>query len=127
MFNFPNAAKELPVEVEIAPNVGGEKWTRRFGAQTFSSVHSKGTGRDAHLVVERFGPVAVSLGLLVTDGRFSMIARRWTCFGIPMPAALLQGGHGYETQEGDSFCFDVELPVPVIGKIVAYKGTLQPA
>ncbi|MGB3244121.1 MAG: DUF4166 domain-containing protein [Sulfitobacter sp.] len=126
VFRFPEAAKGLPVEVDIRPVADGEKWTRNFGGKMFSSFHSRGNKRDAHLVVERFGPVAVSLGLVVTEGCLSMVARRWTCFGIAMPSMLLPGGYGYETQRGDSFCFDVEISAPLVGKIVAYKGTLRP-
>ncbi len=31
------------------------------------------------------------------------------------------------SQEQDKFCFNVEIAMPVVGLIVAYRGALEPA
>jgi len=44
-----------------------------------------------------------------------------------LPGFLLPSGASFETQEGNDFCFDIDISLPLIGPIVAYKGRLQPA
>ena len=43
-----------------------------------------------------------------------------------MPRFLLPGGHAFETVDNDRFNFDVEIAMPLVGSIVAYRGWLQP-
>jgi hypothetical protein len=44
-----------------------------------------------------------------------------------MPRFLLPTGSSFETEEENRFCFDVDIPAPLVGLIVAYRGTLEPA
>jgi len=113
--------------VTMAPEGDGERWTRDFAGRTFSSFQGPGTGRDACLLVERFGIVAVSLALVVGEGRLYLVPRRWSVLGVPMPAFLLPDGAAFEAQEAQRFRFDVEIAAPLVGLIVAYRGTLEPA
>ena len=50
--------------------------------------------------------------------------RRWSLFGIPLPPALAPFGAAYESAEDGRFHFHVEINLPVIGPIVAYRGWL---
>ncbi|WP_120499713.1 SDR family oxidoreductase [Roseovarius sp. EL26] len=124
---FPPAAASVPVSVTLDPQTGQEHWTRNFGGQTFSSQQMVGTGRSQHLLVERFGPISVALALVVEEDRMYLIPRHWSCLGLPLPRTLLPKGQTFETFDGDQFCFNVTIAAPLIGLIVAYKGTLQPA
>ena len=124
---FPDAGADIPVAVTMAPEGDGERWTRDFAGRTFSSFQGPGTGRDACLLVERFGIVAVSLALVVGEGRLYLVPRRWSVLGVPMPAFLLPDGAAFEAQEAQRFRFDVEIAAPLVGLIVAYRGTLEPA
>jgi hypothetical protein len=126
VIGFPKAASQTPVSLSLTPEDGGERWTRDFGGTTFSSLQTRGTGRNEHLVVERFGPTSIALALIVEDGRLSLVPRRWSCLGIPMPQFLLPGGHGFESEIDGQFHFDVAIAAPLIGLIVAYKGGLKP-
>ena len=80
-------------------------------------------------MVERFGPIAVAMALVVEDAegdtRLTLIPRRWSAFGIPMPRLLLPRGTIFETEQDGQFIFDVEVKVPLVGRVVAYRGTLN--
>ncbi len=126
MIGFPDTAQDTPVTVVVAPEAGGERWTRTIGGRTFASVHSAGTGRDRYLLVERFGLAAVSLALVRDGARLLFVPRRWSILGLPMPGFLLPTGETFETEIDGRFAFDVTIRVPFAGLIVAYRGTLEP-
>jgi hypothetical protein len=122
---FPAAASNVPVTVTFSPEGDAERWVRDFDGKRFSSVQSAGTGRNEHLMVERFGLATFALALVVEGDRLLLIPRRWALLGLPMPKALLPGGLTFETEQDGQFCFDVEISMPVIGRIVAYRGQLS--
>lgn len=124
LIGFPPAASAVPVSVGFTPERGGERWTRDFGGRRFSSWQRRGQGRNTHLLVERFGIVDVALALVVDADCLRLVARRWSCLGIPLPKALLPGGNTFETERDGRFVFDVEIAAPWVGLIVGYRGSL---
>ena len=125
MIGFPKAADMIPVAVTFAPDGKGEKWTRTFGKQSFSSWQQCGYGRNTHLLVERFGIFDVALALVVDGDRLNLVPRRWSVLGIPLPKALLPKGTSFETGRQGRFCFDVTIALPIFGHIVSYQGSLD--
>ncbi|WP_019906574.1 DUF4166 domain-containing protein [Methylobacterium sp. 77] len=123
---FPDATADVPVTVTFVPERGGERWIRDFGGKVFTSVQSAGAGRDHYLLVERFGIVRVSLALVRDRQRLFFVPRRWSVLGIPMPGRLLPSGASFETETDGRFSFDITIQVPLIGLIVAYRGSLEP-
>jgi hypothetical protein len=126
LIGFPKAASEVPVTVTFSPANGAERWVRNFGGKSFTSVQYAGKGKDQHLLVERFGPAAFAMALVVEGDKLFLIPRRWSFLGIPMPRLLLPTGQSFETERDGKFCFEVEISVPFTGLIVGYKGTLEP-
>ena len=122
---FPIAGTEVPVSVEFAQENGGERWTRNFAGKIFSSLQTSGVGKERYLLVERFGAVSVALALVLESGKLALIPRSWRIWRIPMPKFLLPSGSSFEFQEQGLFCFDVNISVPLVGLIVAYRGTLE--
>ncbi len=116
----------MAVTVDLVPEGATERWTRTFDGRRFSSVQSSGRGRDRHLLVERFGGIAVAIALVVDAGRLLLVPRRWSFLGLPLPRALLPRGESFEAEEDGRFRFDVEIRAPVVGLIVAYRGELAP-
>jgi saccharopine dehydrogenase-like NADP-dependent oxidoreductase len=125
LFRFPRTASNVPITVTFSPEGNVERWVRNFNGKPFSSVQSVGTGRDEHLVVEQFGPAKFALALVAESGRLALIPRRWSIFGVPMPTFLLPTGSSFETEQEGQFCFDVDILMPLVGRIVAYRGTLR--
>ena len=122
---FPEAGADVPISVAFSPEGSGERWTRNFGGKIFSSLQTLGRGKNAYLLIERFGMITVSLALVVDENRLFLIPRRWSCFGIPLPKFALPRGKSFESEVGGVFKFDVEISAPMIGLIVAYHGTLK--
>lgn len=124
---FPQAASNVPVEVVLEPKANGERWIRNFGGKVFSSLQQRGTKKNEYLLVESFGIFDIGVALVVEKDRLYFVPRRWTCFGIPLPKALLPAGRSYETEKEGQFCFNIEITAPLIGLIVAYEGRIDPS
>lgn len=124
ILGFPPPGRDVAITVTTAPFRGGERWTRKFGDHRMTTVQEPGRGRMEGLVVERFGAIAVGLALVLRDARLYLVPRRWTILGVPLPSWLLPRGDTFEAAAGDAFQFDVSVEVPLLGRIVSYKGTL---
>lgn len=124
LLRLPAANTATPVTVTFTPQNNGELWERNFGGKKFHSFQAEGTGRNAHLLTERFGPITVSLALVLKNGELDLIPRRWAFLGIPMPTAFLPQGRSFESAQGGTFTFNVQFKTPLTGLIAAYEGTL---
>jgi hypothetical protein len=92
IFGFPAEGADCPVEVEFRVDAEGrETWDRRFAGRLMRSVQEEGRGRNAGLVVERFGPLAFGLALVRDGGRLLILARRWSLGACPCPGADAAG------------------------------------
>ena len=122
---FPASVDEIPVTVRFAAANGVETWTRSFGDQTFTSEQLAGQGRDARLLCERFGWLTFAMALVVEGARLTLVPRRWTVLGIPLPMWLCPRADAYESVEAGRFRFHVEIRHPLLGLIVRYRGALS--
>lgn len=127
IIGFPGPAAATPVSVAFTREPGGERWTRDFDGRQFSSLQYEGSGRNAHLLVERFGPAAFAMALVVEGDRLTLVPRRWSLLGLPMPRWLMPSGPSFETDADGKFQFNVDIRLPLAGLVVAYRGTLEPA
>jgi hypothetical protein len=127
IMGFPRAGKDVPVEVAFETRGGRETWRRTFAGTSFASVQFEGRGRSAGLLCERFGPLTFALALVIDGGRLRLSVRRWSAFGVPLPAFLAPAGDNYESVADGCFRFHVELGFPWTGMIVRYRGWLVPA
>ena len=126
IMGFPKAVADTPVSVRFESSGGTETWTRRFGDESFSSCQFAGRGRSAGLLCERFGPLTFAMALVSKNGRLSLVLRRWSVFGIPLPMWLCPRSDAYEETESGRFRFHVRIGHPFVGLIVQYKGWLEP-
>jgi len=111
------------LEVVMDERHGMETWTRDFGGRRFSSRLSQ---RESRLV-ERFGPLRFRFDLPGGAEGLTMVMRGWSAFGVPLPLALAPRSKAREWAEGERFCFDVPISLPLIGRVVHYRGWLRPA
>jgi hypothetical protein len=126
LIGFPPSANDVPVEVRIERTQSRERWTRRFGARTFHSEMSAGTGTEDGLLIERFGPVSVGLALVWDAPQLKFVVRRCRFGLIPIPRWLAPTSNTHESVEDGRFCFDVSIAHPLIGLLVRYRGWLVP-
>lgn len=121
MMGMPPAGA-TPLHVGFTERDGVERWTRDFGGHRFASVLSAAKAG----VTERFGPLRFHFDLPSDGEGLRMILRGWSLFGVPLPRFLAPRIAAREWQEGDRFRFEVEVAMPVIGRIVHYTGWLRP-
>jgi hypothetical protein len=129
MFQFPPAAASTPVEVTLTRDEQGvETWQRNFAGSVFHSLQEEGKGRYEGLLVERFGPLAFGMAIVVTpQGQLELVLRNWDAFGVPMPKILLPQVQAREHDADGRFNFEVEMGLPWGGLIVRYEGWLEQA
>lgn len=127
MVGFPEASADTPVRVDFEADKGEETWTRTFGEHRFSSRQFEGRGRSQRLLCERFGPLSFAMALVAEEGQLSLVLRRWSLFGLPLPMFLCPRSTSYEAVEDGHFRFHVEISHPLTGMIVRYRGWLEPS
>ncbi|WP_026942457.1 SDR family oxidoreductase [Hellea balneolensis] len=125
LLRFPKASPDIPVRVVLTKKGQKEIWERFFDGRRMVSTQEAGRGKQSRLVIERFGPIAVYLAILVEDGKQILKTTGWSLFGIPLPKALTPGGEVFEHAQDGRFCFHVDLVAPVFGRLVKYEGWLE--
>lgn len=126
LMRFPRATSETPVTVTMERRGETETWVRTFGPSRFRShLRAAGTPGDG-VVTERFGPLTFRIGLKVVDGALTYPVLSGCCGPIPIPKVLLPRSETVEAGDGDAMTFDVAVSLPIIGRIVRYRGGLTP-
>lgn len=121
MFGLPAEASRVPVRVLIESRDGREYWTRFFDGKPMRSVMQRaGDG----LIEERFGPVAIRMMLVARPDGLDMIRHSGRFGWLPLPQFLLPTIKAEERFEGNRHRFSVEVGLPLVGRLVAYRGYL---
>jgi hypothetical protein len=124
---MPRAAADVDVTVEFEVRDGVERWRRSFAGRPFVSLQYAGEGPDSGTVIERFGALSFALrNALDGEGLSQQIAGAYV-LGIRLPRLLWPRIRAQERVDGQGrFTFDVAIAVPLLGRLVAYKGWLSP-
>jgi len=125
MFGLPKASPSIPVKVVLTKDGHKEIWERFFDGKRMVSTQEAGRGKQKRLVIERFGPIAIHISILVEDGKQILKTTGWSIFGIPFPKALTPGGEVFEHMKDGRFNFHVDLVAPIFGRLVKYEGWLE--
>lgn len=120
IMRFPAAGRH-PLHVTFRECDGTERWVRSFGTSTFASSLSAEDGD----LVERFGPLRFRFALPSDHRGLAMHIKGWSLWRIPLPLALAPRSSAREWEEDGRFCFDVPIALPLIGRIVHYRGWLE--
>lgn len=122
-FGFPREGRGLPASVTIEREGDGEIWIRRFGSAAFESLLSAG----ANGLCERFGPMSLDLDARADLHGFELSIRGARVFGFPLPRALAPSTRASASvDEHRRYRFDVLITLPVVGRLVRYRGWLAP-
>lgn len=122
IMRFPPAGDHA-LHVHFREEGGIERWTRDFGGSRFSSR----LNADRNLIVERFGPLRFGFALAEEDGGLAMTMRKWSLGPLPLPLCLAPRSPAREWEADGRFHFDVPIDLPLIGRVVHYRGWLDPA
>jgi hypothetical protein len=125
VFGFPASGRGLPASVTIEREGDGEIWIRRFGDGAFYSHLSAAGGNRLH---ERFGALTFDLDARADAQGFTLSIAGARVFGMPLPRALSPSTQASATtDEHGRYRFDVLITLPMIGRLVRYRGWLAPA
>lgn len=116
---------DWPLDVHVHQDAGGEVWERKFGERRFKSRFSAGKDKNERLLVEQFGPAKIALACIIENGRLHLIPRRINVFGIPIPRFMLPKEDSYEYEQNGKFHFNINVKVPLAGRIAHYRGWLE--
>ena len=112
----------LPVRVVIESREGREHWTRFFADKPMRSVMS---AAPEGLIEERFGPVAIRMRLVPRGDGLDMQRVSGRIWNLPLPGILLPRITAEErVDEGGRHRFEVDIGLPLFGRLVAYRGYL---
>jgi hypothetical protein len=117
----PPAAARVPLQVEIASTVTGERWTRDFAGHPMRSTMWASDG----LLCERLGLVTFGFELMVENNALVWHVRRVHALGVPLPTRWFNGVKAAESQVAGRYHFDVEASLPLAGMLVHYRGWLE--
>lgn len=124
LFGFPGGRTASPVTVELDANGDRSIWRRTIGASRFQSTLSR--PRAGGHIEERFGPFTMALRLRPEAGQLWYEMTGWRLGPIPLPAFLAPRTLTHErVDEQGRFVFDVEIGLPVVGRLVRYTGWLR--
>ncbi len=124
VFGFPKAGEGVPVEVRIDADRDRSIWRREIAGSRFQSRLS--SPRSGGRVVESFGPCAFDLTLTPEGGRLVYRVQGWRLLGLPMPKAWAPTTVTHEKEDAEGrFAFDVEIGLPIAGRMVRYRGWLE--
>jgi hypothetical protein len=123
VFGFPRGGQALPASVTIEREGDGEIWIRRFGSAVFSSHLSAGDGQNR--LRERFGAIIFDLDAHADAEGFELSISGAHIFGMPLPRALAPSTRANASiNEQGCYRFDVLITLPVVGRLVRYRGWL---
>ncbi|MDR4308161.1 DUF4166 domain-containing protein [Chelatococcus sambhunathii] len=126
LFGFPETVPQIEAEIEIRKTGDGEIWTRRFGRSCFRSRLS--ASGEPGVLVERFGPFAFDLAIAANPDGFTLAVEGWRVFGLSAPRRLAPTteARGFALADG-AYGFDVTIALAPFGRLVRYRGRLEPA
>ena len=83
-----------------------------------------GVRKPSGWIVERFGILDFDLEVSVAEQRLALAMRGMRCCGLPVPRALWPAIEATESEEDGRFRFDVQICLPLVGRLVRYRGWL---
>lgn len=124
LFGFPAASATCPVSVTIAPEGETEVWRRQFGAHRFRSRLA--ATPTQHIATEQFGALRIWLRIAGTHEGLWMHVIGAKLGLLPLPRALCPWTVAHERIDATGrFTFDVEIGLPLLGRLVRYRGWLE--
>jgi hypothetical protein len=82
--------------------------------------------RPGGRVSERFGPMSMDLSLTPEGGRLVYRVEGWRLGPISLPPALGPSTVAFEEVDAEGrFVFDVTISLPLVGRVVRYRGWLE--
>jgi hypothetical protein len=127
LVGMPRNGGDQPVTVTFETDDSGvDHWRRDFAGRRYRSRLFAGRGRLRGLLVERQGILTTGFALEAAPEALHFRVVRFGVLGLPLPAWLMPRCYAVETGAGGAFSFDITIDLPLIGRLIRYRGTLIP-
>jgi len=124
-FGLPRAGVNQPVSVHFLTGADGrDRWWRNFAGRKYSSILATGAPGSGTLI-ERQGILTTLFHLTVENRRLAFRLVGFAVLGIPMPGWLRPRCVAYESGEQGRFTFDITVDMPLTGRLIHYRGTMD--
>ena len=123
IIGFAKTQKDAPISITMDVRGNSEIWARTIGTTNFKSVLSP--AHKPNEVFEQFGPTKFKMKFRVEDERLHYDIIGASLLGIPLPKFLRPKSITHEREENGKFIFDVDISLPILGRLIAYKGWLE--
>ncbi len=129
LLRLPPTSK-VPVRLILKKQGEFESWSRHFGDSFFSTVlfldEKNHSDHNRFFLKERYGPLCFGIVLKVQDDMVFWDIDRWWLFGLPLPQLLAPKSQTKEFLNAQGrYAFDIDLSVPLLGRLIAYRGWLK--
>jgi hypothetical protein len=125
LFGFPPAGRRMPTTITVLAARGAEIWHRRFRDHPILT-RLEPTGSPG-IIVERFRfGVTFELQVVERAGALRFHVRGMRICGMPMPSLLWPLVNAEERAERGGFAFDVDIGLRGCGRLIRYRGWVQP-
>lgn len=122
---LPPPAGMIELTLEIRAHATGESWLRRFGRRPMRT-ELRASARHAGALEEQLGPARLTFAFEVIDARLHWIAREVRVLGVALPMRWFRGMRASCGEERGRYAFDIDVRLPLVGRLVAYSGWLEP-
>lgn len=125
LFGLPVAARAVPLRVAIeAQPDGSERWVRIYPTRKMSSLMTRPDPARGTLE-ECFGPFRFRLAVEASPSGLALKQVAAFFLRLRLPGFLLPRVEARETAEPGRHCFDVTIGLPLVGRLVRYRGRLE--
>ena len=120
----PNPGNTL--EVTICNDAQGLHWNRRFNhGSAFRSLFTPvGVFPSGHWL-ERSGFITLALQVKIVNGGWHWQLMRSSVFGVSLPRWAVPRTIAYKEIVQGRYHFSVEIVLPLLGKVLSYRGNLE--
>lgn len=124
-FGLPRTGAGQAVSVRfVTDERGADHWWRNFAGRRYSSTLKAGSPGSARLI-EQQGILTNIFALTVSDGRLDLELVGFAVLGVPLPRWLRPRCAAQETGADGRFTFDITVDMPLIGRLIRYRGILD--
>ncbi len=126
ILGMPKSGTWIPVHVTFRREKDGEWLIRNYDGQVFSTHQGAGSGADAGMLLEGFGPLRLVISLDLEGDALAFRLRSVRLFGLPLPHALWPKLKAYESEVDGWYISYVDIGLPFIGRLIRYCCRIRP-
>ncbi len=124
LFGFPKAGENQPIRVVFERHGDSESLLRDYGKEKFISHFADHP--EPGVIYETFGPLWFEVECVCSEQGIDMDIRSCRLWNkIPIPLFFLPRTDATERVSGGKYQFDVDISLPLIGRVIWYKGVLK--